>query len=110
LKQFFDAPKLQSPDKNLLKFSFFYLKETCISVPVSQQNSVFVSICYHQSLKKKQRCQFWFCVDAQNKTKLRDCFEEFHKDEPNVSTKFFFWLFAKKKQKIDLKKELKICQ
>ena len=63
LKQFFDGPKLQSKDKNLPCFAF----ENQLLFPYLFLNRV-VSVCCHQSLKKKQRCQFWFCADAQNKT------------------------------------------
>jgi hypothetical protein len=87
LKQFFEGPKLQSLDKPTL---FCIWKPTFISVHVPQQNSVFVSIYCHQSLKKKQCCQFLFCGDAQ---------KEFYRAGPNVSAKFFFWRVLSKKKK-----------
>jgi hypothetical protein len=100
LKQFFDVPKLQSKDKNLLFFAF----ESQLLFPYLFLHRV-VSVCCHQSLKKKQRCQSWFV--QMHKTKLRDCVEEFYRAGPNASAKFFFWRVLSKKKTDDLRKGIK---
>ena len=84
---------------------FCICKPTFISVHVPQQNSVFVSICCHQSLKKNNSANF--CFVRMHKTKLHDCVEEFYKAGPNASAKFFFWRVLSKKKTYDLRKELK---